>query len=240
MTAMKTTTPRQLADGCRQVKADNTHEPYCFELFRRAIVEKSEQCWSILYEQYSKLVIHWIVQFARSSAPLLATPTDELVADAFTAFWRAFTAEKLTNAERLANVLSYLKSCTVTAVLQAKRREERNSKESEWNEVVVEQQRRTQPNNRPDQIILQQLWQEKLWQLVNSCCHDERERLLARLSFVSDLKPGEILERHPGLFADVAEIYAMRRNLKNRLWRDKALQELWGNEYDESPVYNAG
>jgi hypothetical protein len=52
--------------------------------------------------------------------------------------------------------------------------------------------------------------------------------VLARLSFISDLKPSEILERHPDLFTDVAEIYTMRRNLKNRLWRDKELQELWG------------
>ena len=99
----------------------------------------------------------------------------------------------------------------------------------EWQPEVLDNMLGTQQvSDRPEQVILQTLWQEKLWQVVNNCCHDERERLLARLSFVSDLKPGEILERHPDLFADVAEIYTMRRNLKNRLWRDKALQTLWG------------
>lgn len=229
MTAPIQMTPGQLADGCRQVKHDNSHEIYCFELFRRAIQEKSEQCWAVLYTQYSKLVAHWIGQFSKNSAPLLEAPAEDLVTDAFTAFWRAFTADKLPSSRQLAPVLSYLKSCAATAVLQAKRRAERSVQQMEWQPEVLDNMLGTQQvSDRPEQVILQTLWQEKLWQVVNNCCHDERERLLARLSFVSDLKPGEILERHPDLFADVAEIYTMRRNLKNRLWRDKALQTLWG------------
>ena len=205
MTAFKEMTPGELAAGCRQVKTDASHEPYCFELFRRAILQKSEHCWSALYAQYSKL------------------------ADAFTAFWRAFTAEKLGQAERLAQVLSYLRACTTTAVLQAKRREDRRIKQAAWDQDALDATPDPQPtNSRPEQLLMTTMWQEKLWQIVNRCCHDERERVLARLSFISDLKPSEILERHPDLFVDVAEIYTMRRNLKNRLWRDKELQELWG------------
>jgi len=229
MTALTQMTPGQLADGCRQVKQDNSHEIYCFELFRRALQEKSEQCWSALYAQYSKLVAHWIGQFSQSSAPLLETAAEDLVTDTFTAFWRAFTADKLTTTNQLAPVLSYLKSCAVTAVLQAKRREERKVQQVEWKQEVLERNPSTQQgSHRPEQMLLETMWQEQLWQLVNACCHDERERVLARLSFVSDLKPSEVLKRHPDLFTDVAEIYTMRRNLKNRLWRDKALQALWG------------
>lgn len=229
MTAIKGMTPAQLADGCRQTKPDNSHEPYCFELFRRAIVEKSEQCWSALYGQYSPLVASWIGQFIARSAPLLETPIEELVTTAITAFWRAFTAEKLTKAQRLADVLSYLKSCCVTTVLQAKRSAESEVKADPWNADLVDNTLVDQEiGRRPEQMLMEKMWQEKLWQLVDRCCHDERERVLARLSFVSDLKPSEILERHPDLFASIAEIYAMRRNLKNRLERDKELQELWG------------
>lgn len=230
MTALTQMTPGQLADGCRQVKQNNAHEVYCFELFRRAIQEKSESCWAALYTQYSKLVAYWIGQFCKSSAPLLETPAEDLVTDAFTAFWRAFTADKLSNATQLAPVLSYLKSCAATAVLQAKRREERKVKQTEWKQEVLDSNPSTQQvSHRPEQMLLAAMWQDQLWQIVNACCHDERERLLARLSFVSDLKPSEILERHPDLFTDVAEVYTMRRNLKNRLWRDKALQTLWGD-----------
>jgi len=229
MTVLKELTPGELAAGCRQVKTDAAHEPYCFELFRRAIVQKSEQCWAALYAQYGKLVVNWIGHFVKQHAPLLETPTEDLVADTFTAFWRAFTPDKLTNAERLAHVLSYLRSCAATAVLQAKRREERRIKQAAWDQEALDATPDPQPtNSRPEHVLMTTMWQEKLWQIVNRCCHDERERVLARLSFVSDLRPSEILERHPDLFADVAEIYTMRRNLKNRLWRDKELQELWG------------
>lgn len=229
MTALIGMTPEQLANGCRQVKSDNSHEPYCFELFRRAIMDRSELCWSALYTQYSKLVVHWINTFRKSSAPHLTTPVEDLVTDTFTAFWRAFTAEKLSNAAHLAQVLSYLKSCSATALLQAKRREEQQVKQHEWDQTMTEAVPDDQHSgSHPEEHYLATLWQEKLWQVVNRCCHDERERVLARLSFVSDLKPSAILDRHPQLFADVAEIYTLRRNLKNRLWRDKELQELWG------------
>lgn len=229
MTALIGMTLEQLANGCRQIKSDNSHEPYCFELFRRAIIDKSELCWSALYAQYSKLVVHWVDAFRKSSAPHLTTPIEDLVMDAFTAFWRAFTVEKLSNAGHLAQVLSYLKSCSATAVLQAKRREEHQVKHHMWDQATTEAALDGQRNgNHPEEQYLATMWQEKLWQVVNRCCYDERERVLARLSFVSDLKPSEILDRHPELFADVAEIYTLRRNLKNRLWRDKDLQELWG------------
>lgn len=229
MTAIKEMTPGQLADGCRQTKPDNTHEPYCFELFRRAIVEKSERCWSALYGQYSPLVAHWISEFITRRAPLLEAPVEELVTAALTAFWRAFTTEKLTKAQRLADVLSYLKSCCVTTVLLAKRREEGEVKTDPWKADLVDSAVVDHEiSRRPDQMLMAKIWQEKLWQIVNRCCHNERERLLARLSFVSDLKPSEILERHPDQFANVAEIYTMRRNLKNRLERDQELQEMWG------------
>ncbi|MCB0063707.1 MAG: hypothetical protein KDE19_16405 [Caldilineaceae bacterium] len=225
-------TPEMLADGCRKRRADNSHEPYCFELFRRAILHRDEDCWSMLYAQYHRLVAQWTVTFAKQSAPLLETPADELITDAFTAFWRAFTSDKLAQAEGLSAVLSYLKRCASTAVLQAKRKEERRIKPIDWDQGVVDQQAAYHHDpsrqNRPEAQMLEQVTQTELWQAVQSCCHNQQEEVLARLSFVADLKPSAILDLHPELFTSVAEIYTMRRNLKNRLWRDKTLQELWG------------
>lgn len=225
-------TPESLADGCRKRRADNSHEPYCFELFRRAILHRDEYCWSILYAQYHRLVAQWIASFAKRSAPLLETAADEVITDAFTAFWRAFTADKLAQAEGLSAVLSYLKSCASTAVLQAKRKEERRIKPVEWDQTLVDHKTvysSDQPRqNQPEATMVEQVTQAELWEAVQRCCHNQQELILARLSFVADLKPSAILELHPELFTSVDEIYTMRRNLKNRLWRDKALQALWG------------
>lgn len=233
MSDLENQTPEMLAAGCRNRQVDNSHEPNCFELFRRAILHRDEHCWSMLYSQYYRLVAQWITAFTKSSAPLLETPAEELIADAFTAFWRAFTNEKLQRAHGLSAVLGYLKTCATTAVLQAKRKEERRLKHVEWDQALVDYQTAGRQGEQPSENqlearMIEQATQATLWQLVNQSCHDQREQVLARLSFVADLKPSAILERHPELFTSVEEIYTLRRNLKNRLWRDKDLQELWG------------
>ena len=60
--------------------------------------------------------------------------------------------------------------------------------------------------------------------LVDSCCSDPREHVLARLSFVCDLTPAMIISLLPHEFEDVQEIYRLRRNLRNRLMRNPELQ----------------
>ena len=222
-------TPLQLLARCHASQPDNSHEPFCFELFRRAIIEKSEQCWSAIFQQYQKLLYRWTLDFAKSNISLEESVVEELVLDAFTAFWRAYTAEKLNNAHGLASVLSYLKSCTATSVLQLQRKADKNALQIAWNETVVDAQTATSnKGTAPDRLIFEQISAEQLWALVDSCCYDEKERIIARLSFVSDLKPNLILEHHPDLFVNVAEIYTIRRNLKNRLGRNELLRVISG------------
>ncbi|CAN5778996.1 sigma-70 family RNA polymerase sigma factor [soil metagenome] len=222
-------TSGQLLEGCQQSRPDNSHEPFCFELFRRAIVEKSEQCWAALYQQYKNLVYSWIIQFAKTTNQIGDISSEEMVLDAFTAFWRAFTTEKLNNADRLASILAYLKSCAVTSVLQARRKAENIRVEMAWDEELVEHKTvAIQAKTGAEFTVLHQLSADRLWSIVDHCCHDEKDRIVARLSLVANLKPRLILEHHPELFTDVAEIYALSRNLKNRLGRDETLRSLWG------------
>ncbi|MBX3010815.1 MAG: sigma-70 family RNA polymerase sigma factor [Caldilineaceae bacterium] len=227
-------TPIQLLARCRDSRPDNSHERFCFELFRRAIVEKSEQCWATIYQQYQNLVYHWTLDFAQTNHVIDDLVVEELVVEAFTSFWRAYTAEKLSQANGIGSILSYLKSCAATAVLQARRKVRKESIETSWNDLAVDAQplANTGPMANPgpgvEQLIVNQVSAEQLWAIVDSCCHDEKERIIARLSFVSDLKPNLILEHNRDLFVDVAEIYTIRRNLKNRLWRNEQLRILGG------------
>ncbi len=222
-------TPLQLHAHCRESRPDNTHEPYCFELFRRAIGEKSEHCWAAIYQQYKNLVYRWTLDFAKSSEPIGNFAIEDLVVDAFTAFWRAYTLDKLTYAEGLGSILSYLKSCVATTVLQAQRRVGKEVLEIDWDESVIGAQRSTTSTiDGLEQVLFQEISAAQLWAVVDSCCHDEKERVIARNSFVLDLKPSSILDNYPALFADVAEIYTIRRNLKNRLGRNEQLRALGG------------
>lgn len=219
---------QELLEGCQQSRPDNTHEPFCFELFRRAIVEKNEACWSAIYQQYQRLIYRWLLDFTPNSEPIGEKSFEELMLDAFTAFWRAYTADKLRQADGLGSILAYLKSCAATAVLQARRKAKTVVAHLVWEQQEQGASTASQARSGFEQKIFAALSAEQVWTVVDACCLDENERIIARLSFVADLKPRSILERHPERFTNVEEIYTTRRNLKNRLWRDERLRELWG------------
>jgi len=150
---------------------------------------------------------------------------EEMVLDAFTAFWRAFTPDKLKNADRLASVLAYLKSCAATSVLQARRKAEHSVLETAWGEVAID--RATDLKQTPaEEVVLPPINAAQLWTVVERCCKNEKDYIVARLNLVANLKPRVILEQHPELFVDVVEIYTLSRNLKNRLARDEALRSV--------------
>ena len=79
-------TPVQLHDGCKERKPNNSHESYCFEMFRRAIVEKSEHCWALIYQQYERLVCEWIFEIVSDMQMFGAETPGLLVAKTFTNF----------------------------------------------------------------------------------------------------------------------------------------------------------
>jgi hypothetical protein len=217
-----------LTSECADVRTDRSHENFCLELFRRAIAEHSPECWSAIYAQYRKLVIHWILECLRSGRELEQSTLDELVLGAFTAFWQGFTSEKLQRAEGLASVLKYLKSCAFTAVLQFRRRaatrQERSLEPLADDETAGGSVLRSPSNVEREILHAQQA--HHLWEIVDHHCADDRERLLARLSFVADLTPSRIMALHPGIFGSAEEIYALRRNLRNRLMQNPQLRRM--------------
>lgn len=223
---------RSLADGCADTRVDGAHEGYCLELFRRAIVEHSAESWSAIYTQYRKLVIRWTLESLQTGREVEQGLLDELVLGAFTSFWQGFTAGKLERAEGLASVLKYLKACVFTTVLQFRRRASTRQAQSEEpladGEVVAGMILRSPANVEREVLHAQQA--QRLWEIVDQHCLDERERLLARLSFVADLTPNRIMALHPELFASVEEIYSLRRNLRNRLMQNPQLRRMQGEK----------
>jgi len=118
--SFKHLSPSELSLQCRRKRADNSHEAFCIELFRRAIDRDCASCWTDIYEIYYRLLRLWIIQSA-ADPTLAAYPVDELAQNAFTHFWRYYTSDKLARAKGLGHILKYLKSCAVTAVAQARR-----------------------------------------------------------------------------------------------------------------------
>ena len=58
-----------------------------------------------------------------------------------------------------------------------------------------------------------------MWEAIARELQNEAEETVVHLSFARDLKPAEIFERHPELFASVEDVYRIRRNVLDRLRR---------------------
>ncbi len=80
----------QLTEMCRREseryrRGQSGERGYCYELFRRAIVDGDQQAWRAIYEQYRRLVGTWV------GGP--ADWIDERVNHAFAKFWHAINAD---------------------------------------------------------------------------------------------------------------------------------------------------
>ena len=72
---------RRCAEEMARYRRDGHYDPHhCYELFRCALVHRGEEAWTAIYEQYHRLVYHWLGH----------TPGDPdiLVNHVFDRFWR--------------------------------------------------------------------------------------------------------------------------------------------------------
>src|SRR5207249_8057842 len=71
-----------------------------------------------------------------------------------------------------------------------------------------------------ERSVVGKLAGEQLWATIAAELQDEAEEVVAYLSFARELKPSEIFDRHPRLYASVADVYRIKRNLIERLRRN--------------------
>lgn len=219
--------PQQLLTSCRDIRKDRTHERFCLELFRRAIVSKSQECWSLIYEQYVRLVFAWTLRFVKTNEQIGVAQVDDLVQDAFASFWRSYTPDHFKRATSIGSVLNYLQSCAWSSVQHARRKV--RLQQVEWD---VNPGQNLSTSHLPEQEILTKVNAEKLWQVVESSCSNKREEQIARLRFVDGLKPKEIIARFPEIAQTEQELYKVIRNIKDRIKRHPYMQEL--SEYQRT------
>jgi hypothetical protein len=188
-----------------------------YELFRRAIVERDDEAWAAIYTHFRQLLISW----ARNAvARVPATGQYEDIADrALARAWAALTAEQFAQFPSLAALLGYLRTCVGAAAIDAARAEA--TRERAYQKLAL-------PSvTTPEELVLSALNRDDLWRVVSKLVSNEHERIILIESFVLNLPPRAILERHKDHFADVPAIYAAKRNLLNRLERSRDLRQLY-------------
>jgi DNA-directed RNA polymerase specialized sigma24 family protein len=190
------------------------HEGYL--LFERAIVGGDEEAWAELAHRYRPMLVYWAHRYTLNMS---LGDSDEDIADhALLRAWTALSPERFECFPNLPALLAYLRSCVTGVAMDLARAQRQQAR--------LAQQVATRTAATPEQLVVAKLTGERVWQLADSLTTSEQERVVLRESFVMDLPPRVILERHPQLFADVAAVYRAKRNLLERLERNRELRAL--------------
>ena len=192
-------------------------------LFTLAITRQSEEAWSVLYQQYSPLVLTWVTQHP-GAAPLLAQDgSGPLVNAAFAKFFVAVTPTKMEHFETLAALLKYLKMCVHSVVSDEARSRQAASQREELLELNEDYEQAEEQMN----TGLPACAPYDLWQIIDKELHDEDERIVMSLTYGQQMKPREICRQHTRLFPTVEAVYRVKRNVFERLRRNTHLQTLY-------------
>jgi hypothetical protein len=190
------------------------------ELFRRAVVERDEQAWSLLYSQYAPLVLTWVMQ--HQGASLYITHEggpDGLVNGSFAKFAAALTSRPW-QFDSLPAILKYLKMCVHSVVSDLVRAA--HARACEETLEAIEQE--PAEDNMTERIVAA-ISAEELWTAIRERLRGPAEAMVVYCSYVQGLKPAQIVQDHPGLFPQGSEdVYRIQRNVLERLRRDQHLK----------------
>jgi hypothetical protein len=215
----------ELVHHCREetvrfLHGDPRDDAYCFELFERAIVQRDDQAWAAIMTQYRGIVLAYVGQ--HSAATQVHEPDDYWVNRAFQRFWGAVGPDRFGKFADLAALLKYLKLC-VHSVLMDELRARRAGSTS-----LDELPENTADQASPEGSVIGNLAGQQLWRFILRELQDEAERMVVYLSFARDQKPAAIFERYPQLYASVADVYRVKRNVVERLRRSPEIREFLG------------
>lgn len=205
--------------------ARKEHDPrFCFELFRRAILQRNDLAWECVYAQYRSLVVRWLER--HPALPMSGEEAQFFLNRAFEKMWRGLTPEKFAMFEDLKSILRYLQMCAHSVVIDFLRRKEQKvllDAVDEAEQVLVSGETAVE-----DQIT-NELEKQKLWGWLEEQFNDEKERLAIYGIFVLGLKPAEVVGEYGRVFQNVKEVYRAKENVVARLRRSQEFKQIWGD-----------
>ncbi|MEA3396430.1 MAG: sigma factor [Chloroflexota bacterium] len=218
-------TLNEVQQRCAQEQQSSSVTPpgwlsFCFELFRRALVERNAPAWAMICEQYHRLMLSWAKR-----NPTHAGDVEDIVQEAWAKFWRAVTPDIFSNFTGIGSVLSYLKRCVRSVRVDQTRagvREERL-----WEALAISS--REGDSSLERDVLTRDVHQQCL-EHIYAQLTDAAERRVVYLSFALDLKPAEIASRYPEHFAAAREVSRIKERVLRRLGADPRLCRLYFGE----------
>ena len=210
-------TTTELARACAKSAAqfhvmENQQDP-CYELFCRAAASPSDDAaWEAIFNQYSRLVTHWLGEYAG----------EDSIQETFVRLWQSLrqSADLSSHFPNIQAIMSYFKRCAISTRIDSFRK-------AEYQEFALEalgtasSMEMTLAHAQVEQTIDYQLLRE----LILSKLRNEKERVVFELTYDLGLSPREIQSKRPALFPNVQTIYHVKRNFLSRLQHDVELRE---------------
>ncbi|MEM8530213.1 MAG: sigma-70 family RNA polymerase sigma factor [Chloroflexota bacterium] len=192
---------------------------FAYELFRRALVEEDNRAWSELIRIYRPTVERWVTR--KSTLTSYHEGHDDLVMTTFIRFWQSITPTRFALFPSTAALLQYLRCCANCVVIDNHRVHGRIK--TVPSDTLVE---RHLPHVSPDEEAMNRINRAEFWRSVNEQLRDESERIVVHHSYVYGMKPKDIHQSRPDLFDNVQDVYVVKRNVLDRLSRNRDLLRL--------------
>ncbi len=212
-----------LAQRCtEETQRFNLHQPndpqFCFELMRRALLLGLPEAFTRVYRIYERQVIRWV--YSHSRFDQTGEAADYFADSALTNFYFALRGPRFEQFSSLPQVLTYLKLCVHTAVMQYLR--DQKQADSIPLEDIHE------PSYTPDPEA--NIQADELWKRICQVLPDGADQLLARLAFVQQMKPAQIVTSYPADWDNEREVSVALQRIRRRLRKDPILREWAGVE----------
>jgi hypothetical protein len=185
---------------------------YCFELLCRACRDEDEVALTYVYRNYLP-----VLEARARRHPIFPESSQDAVAIARTAlssFYFAVKGEKfLQKFYALAQALAYLYTCVHTAVLE---------------DVQHNSALETSPEDIPAPTPPSAAELQELWEHICRLLPDTNDQRLAYLRFVLEMKPAEIAQLHPRIWATARSVSVTLQDIRRHLRADPYLRGLAG------------
>jgi hypothetical protein len=190
------------------------------ETLLHALANRDEVSWERAWAVWAPRVEVWVRRHPQFGCT--GEDSQVFVNRALERLWRSVDKQKLARFEKPVQVLQYLKMCVHSSIIETLRRSVRVDL------VYLDDQEQgadlPDPGSQVEPVIVARVERNELWRIVTEHARTEQEKVLVQAALVRGLPPRAIAERYRGLFADVQDVYRIKRNLLERLGRDGRLR----------------
>ncbi|MBV9689820.1 MAG: sigma-70 family RNA polymerase sigma factor [Ktedonobacteraceae bacterium] len=213
---------RSFVEMSKYRRKEASDDRYCLEIMRRAVLQNDDEAWAVLYRQFGENLHLWFHRHPWKDVVLQYEQEEHYVDLAFERFWKSVRKQEL-SFSTLAAAMSYLHMCLNCSIMDMLRDSARPK------EAVLPDYEQA---NEAEPLVEDMYHENDVWEAIESLLPDDKEKRVAYLHFHCNLKAREIMQFCPGEFCNEREIYRLKRNIIDRLVRnkDKFLWRLGGCE----------